>query len=256
MRYLDVINTFEINFMRFSSFFLLAAALGWVGITTAQVTTTVDCDLMGLVVNVGSDSNSVNLYHPGGYLTFPPAYNVMTWEFTDSEGNLIHEATTQDDNFIHVVHNLPVTDTLFVSVLLTNDSALHNGVPVACLIEDYLFWEVDTWPNSGEEYGTWTLGGSVGQDVSETSGLDAAAAQRLEWTMFPQPAADRLVMSGLTGAVTLTVLDLSGKERMKVAVRVATETLDVSELATGMYLVQVANVRGEVLGTRRMMVLR
>ena len=34
----------------------------------AQVTTTVDCDLMGLVVNVGTDSNSVNLWGPGGYL--------------------------------------------------------------------------------------------------------------------------------------------------------------------------------------------
>jgi hypothetical protein len=254
--YLRSTNTFEINLMRFSSLFLFAATLGWAGMATAQVTTTVDCDLMGLVVNVGSDSNSVNLYHPGGYLTWPPAYNVMTWEFTDSEGNLIDEATIQDDNFIHVVHNLPVTDTLFVSVLLTNDSALHNGVPVACLIEDYLFWEVDTWPNSGEEYGTWTLGGSVGEDVSETSGMDATAAQRLEWTMFPQPAVDRLVMTGLTGAGTVTVLDLSGKERMKVAVRAATETLDVSELATGMYLVQVANVRGDVVGTRRMMVLR
>ena len=256
LRYLGDINTFENKLMRFSILIFFAATFGWAGMATAQVTTTVDCDLMGLVVNVGSDSNSVNLYHPGGYLTWPPAFNVMTWEFTDSEGNLIHEATTQDDNFIHVVHNLPVTDTLFVSVLLTNDSALHNGVPVACLIEDYLFWEVDTWPNSGEEYGTWTLGGSVGQDVSETSGVEATAAQRVEWTMFPQPASGRLVMTGLTGAGTVTVLDLSGKERMKVAVRVATETLDVSELATGMYLVQVANVRGEVLGTRRMMVLR
>ena len=256
MRYLGDINTFEIKLMRFSFLIFFAATFGWAGMATAQVTTTVDCDLMGLVVNVGSDSNSVNLYHPGGYLTFPPAYNVMTWEFTDTDGNLIHYATTQDDNFIHVVHNLPVTDTLFVSVLLTNDSALHNGVPVACLIEDYLFWEVDAWPNSGEEYGTWTLGGSVGQDVGETSGLDAAAAQRLEWTMFPQPAVDRLVMTGLAGAGTLTVLDLSGKERMKVAVRAATETLDVSELATGMYLVQVASVRGKVVGTRRMMVLQ
>ena len=146
--------------LMFASFGLMFA------MSNAQVTTTVDCDLMGLVVNVGSDSNSVNLYHPGGYLTFPPDYNVMEWEFTDSEGNVIHEATTVNDNFIHVVHNLPVSDTLFVSVLLTNDSAFHNGVPVACLIEDYVFWEVDTWPNSGDEYGTWTLGGSVGEDVS------------------------------------------------------------------------------------------
>ena len=241
------------NMLRLSPFMFLVAIMGWTQAAYAQVTT-VDCDLMGLVVNVGSDSNSVNLYHPGGYLTWPPAYNVMTWEFTDSEGNLIHEETTQDDNFIHVVHNLPVTDTLFVSVLLTNDSALHNGVPVACLIEDYLFWEVDTWPNSGEEYGTWTLGGSVGEDVSETSGVDALMLPIDDWTMFPQPAADRLVINGLTGAGTVTVLDLSGRTRMQVLVRATTETVDVSELATGMYLVQVGNARGDVMGTRRMMV--
>ena len=241
--------------MQHSNLFFLAAIMGLALSANAQVTT-VDCDQMGLVVNVGSDSSSVNLYHPGGYLTFPPEYNVMTWEFTAADGTLIYEETTQDENFIHVVHNLPVTDTLFVSVLLTNDSALHNGVPVACLIEDYLFWEVDTWPNSGEEYGTWTLGGSVGEDVSETSGVDVTPTPSKDWTMFPQPAADRIFMKGLTGAGTVTVLDLSGKARMEVHVQAPTETLDVSGLATGMYLVQVANVRGEVLGTRRMMVLR
>ena len=52
--------------LMFASFGLMFA------MSNAQVTTAVDCDLMGLVVNVGSDSNSVNLYHPGGYLTFPP----------------------------------------------------------------------------------------------------------------------------------------------------------------------------------------
>lgn len=246
-------NTFTFSFMHHSKLFFLVAILGLALSANAQVTT-VDCDLMGLVVNVGSDSNSVNLYHPGGYLTFPPEYNVMTWEFTAADGTLIYEATTQDENFIHVVHNLPVTDTLFVSVLLTNDSALHNGVPVACLIEDYLFWEVDTWPNSGEEYGTWTLGGSVGQDVSETSGVDVLMAPIDGWTMFPQPATDRLVIKGLTGAGAVTVLDLSGRARMQVPVRATTQMLDVSELATGMYLVQVANMRGEVVGTRHMMV--
>ncbi len=250
--YLVVMNTH--SFLLRST--LLVAVLAMHGLGHTQVTS-VDCDQMNLVVNVGSDSNSVNLYHPGGYLTSPPQYNVMTWEFTDSEGNLILEATTQDESFIHVVHNLPVTDTLFVSVLLTNDSALLNGAPVACLIEDYLFWEVDTWPNSGEEYGTWTLGGSVGQDVSETSEVDVPMSQRNEWTLFPQPAADRLVMTGLTGLTgTVTVLDLSGKVRMEVPVRAKTETLDVSELATGLYLVQVLNAHGDAVGTRRMMVQR
>ena len=224
--------------MRFLSILCLTMIVGWPFQANSQVTTTVDCDLMGLVVNVGSDSNSVNLYHPGGYLTWPPAYNVMNWEFTDSEGNLIHEATTQDENFIHVVHNLPVTDTLFVSVLLTNDSALHNGVPVACLIEDYLFWEVDTWPNSGEEYGTWTLGGSVGQDVSETTGLNFVLPEWPLLELFPQPASDKLVVKGLRGMGTLMVLDMNGKILQQQTILTSQEEIDVQPLPVGQYLLQ------------------
>ena len=181
--------------MRFLSILCLTMIVGWPFQANSQVTTTVDCDLMGLVVNVGSDSSSVNLYHPGGYLTWPPAYNVMNWEFTDSEGNLIHEATTQDENFIQVVHNLPVTDTLFVSVLLTNDSAFHNGVPVACLIEDYLFWEVDTWPNSGR---------NMARGLSVEASVRMSVKQR-GWTIFQ--------LIGLGSNCSLTCCRQDGCER-------------------------------------------
>lgn len=150
-------------------YILIAAIFGFGPVSEAQVITTVDCDLMDLVCNVCSQTNVINLYHPGGYLTWPPSENVMEWEFTDSEGNLLHEETLVDDNFVSFDFDIPLTDTMFVSVLHTNDSAWHNGSQYswACLIEDYLVWEVDTWPNSGEEYGTWTLGGNVGLDVSE-----------------------------------------------------------------------------------------
>lgn len=146
---------------------MLTATCSIHGIVFSQVTTAVDCDLMGLVVNVGSQPNIISLYHPGGYLTWPPSENVMEWEFTDGDGDIIHEEVLVDNSFITFEFDIPLTDTMFVSVLLTNDSALLNGNPVACLIEDYLTWEISTWPNSGEEYGTWTLGGSVGVDVSE-----------------------------------------------------------------------------------------
>ena len=233
--------------LMFASFGLMFA------MSNAQVTTTVDCDLMGIVVNVVSDSNSVNLYHPGGYLTFPPDYNVMEWEFTDSEGNLIHEATTVNDNFIHVVHNLPVSDTLFVSVLLTNDSAFHNGVPVACLIEDYVFWEVDTWPNSGEEYGTWTLGGSVGEDVSEPLGIALIDSQL---DLYPQPAKDHVVLEGLPQRGRLVVMDMSGKPCLSLQHTQVTAILDVSDLPVGMFVLQVLDAQGQILERLKLMVAR
>ena len=130
-----------------------------------DVITAVPCDQMGLVVNVGSQPNMVSLYHPGGYLTWPGAYNVMEWEFTDGEGDVLHEETLVDNSFVSFGFDLPLTDTMHVSVVLTNDSAFLDGAPVACLIEDVLFWEINTYPN-GVEYGTWTLGGSVGVDAN------------------------------------------------------------------------------------------
>ena len=146
--------------MRHLAFFWACCVLPLAGL--AQVVTAVPCDQMSLVVNVGSNPNSISIYHPGGYLTWPGESNVMAWEFSDGAGNVIHEEVLVDNNFVSFGFDIPLTDTLFVSVLLTNEDAMLDGEPVACLIEDFLVWEIDTWPFSGEEYGTWTLGGSVG----------------------------------------------------------------------------------------------
>ena len=136
----------------------------------AQVTS-VGCDSMALVVNVGSQETALSLYHPGGYLTWPPSENVMDWMFTDEEGNVVHAETLIDNNFISFSHNVSITDTLFVSVLLTNDSSIYyDGNPVACLIEDHLTWE-ETEIIPGSFIGSWTLGGAVGTYAGEPSNI-------------------------------------------------------------------------------------
>ena len=140
--------------MRPFAFFLLVAGLGLAPKLNAQVTTTVDCDLMGLVCNVCSQPGMLNLYHPGGYLTWPDSTNVMEWEFTDSQGNVLHQETLVDDNFVSFSFDMDLTDTMFVSVLHTNESAFHDGSPDpwACLIEDFLVWEINTYPNGTDPY--------------------------------------------------------------------------------------------------------
>ena len=138
--------------------------------THAQVTS-VGCDSMALVVNVGSQEAALSLYHPGGYLTWPPSENVMEWLFTDEEDNVVHEETLIDENFVSFGHDVPITDTLFVSVLLTNDSCIYyDGNPVACLIEDYLTWE-ETEIIPGTFTGSWTLGGALGTYAGEPSNI-------------------------------------------------------------------------------------
>ena len=153
--------------MRLLALFTLAFAF-FVHASYAQVTS-VGCDSMALVVNVGSQETALSLYHPGGYLTWPPSENVMDWSFTDEEGNVVHAETLVDNNFISFSHNVPITDTLFVSVLLTNDSSIYyDGNSVACLIEDFLTWE-ETEIIPGSFIGSWTLGGAVGTYAGEPS---------------------------------------------------------------------------------------
>jgi len=142
--------------------FLLAIALGLIQTTQAQV----DCDIMNLIVNV-SDTALVKLYHPGPYLTWPPAENIIVWEITDTQGNIIAEDTLIDDSDYLFNHDIPLTDTMNVSALLTNDSA-----GVACLIEDELFWEV-TEIIPDVFIGRWEfVNGNVGVDVTNTMGVE------------------------------------------------------------------------------------
>ena len=157
---------------------ILTLALGLTQFASAQVTT-VDCDMMNLVVNV-SDTGLVKLYHPGHYLTHPQSENVIEWEVTDAAGNVIAQETLIDDSDFLFDFNTPLTEIMNVSAHLTNDSAIHNGFPVNCLIEDQLFWEV-TEIIPGYISGRWEfLHGNVGVDQNEVSGIFDVAPAAIE----------------------------------------------------------------------------
>ena len=144
---------------------MLAIALGLTQITQAQVVTTVDCDQTGLIVNV-SDTGYVNLYHSGHYLTNPRPENHIAWEITGTQGNIIAQDTLVDDAFFGFNHNISLTDTINVSAHLWNDSAIHNGYLVNCLIQDQLYWEV-TEIIPGTFMGAWSfIYGNVGVDMN------------------------------------------------------------------------------------------
>ena len=143
---------------------ILTVLIVFLGLTLqAQVITTVPCDQMGLLVNV-SDTNIVNLYHPGHYLTWPRTSNVIEWIISDKQGNVIAQDILTDEQSFTFQFDIPLTDTLLVSAQLVNDSAIHEGNSVNCLIEDALYWKEDVFP-SGTPYGRWTF-------VYENVGVD------------------------------------------------------------------------------------
>ena len=151
---------------------LLVIAIGLGYATNAQVTMTVPCDMMSLSVNI-SDTNFVDIYHPGHYLTHPQADNVIHWEITDTQGTIIAQESVVDYQRINFDPNISLTDTLNVSAHLVNDSAIYEGNPVSCLIEDQLYWQEDL---SSIDNGRWTfVHENVGVDQNEFLDIDEAS---------------------------------------------------------------------------------
>ncbi len=136
--------------------------------------TCVPCDQLGMSINVGSDSNSISIYHSGQYLTHPRSENNFNWEFLDESGNILHQIKIVDNAFANFSVNWSTNDTINVKVHFVNDSAiLENGNFINCLFEDQLYWMIDTFP-SGNSFGRWTfIHNSSGKDMNNSLGIDA-----------------------------------------------------------------------------------
>ena len=102
---------------------LLAITFGLHQSIQAQVITCVPCDQLGMVMNVGSSENSISIYHSGQYMTHPQSENIFMWEFTNQQGNIVHQDILVDEATITFGHNWSLTDTINVSVHFVNDSA-------------------------------------------------------------------------------------------------------------------------------------
>ena len=172
----------------------LAIALGLALTTKAQVITCIPCEQISMVVNVGSDTTSLNIYHAGQYLTHPQEHNIFSWEFTDNQGNIIFKDTIVDDSHCSFSHNFPITDTMNVTVYLRNDSAnldswyINQGLPtngnsINCLFEDKIFWMTGEYP-SGTPWGRWEFVtgdySNPGVDLNVVLALDDIIYQKKE----------------------------------------------------------------------------
>ena len=217
---------------------LLAVLVLIVAQAQAQVTTSVDCDLTGMVVNVGSNPNSVNIYHSGHYLTHPQEYNVIAWEITDTQGNLITQDTIVDNAFYAFSHDIPVTDTINVSAHLTNDSTIHEGFPVSCLLEDQLYWEI-TEVIPGTFISSWSfVHGNVG--VDQNSALDSCFANPIEGCLGveiwdPVCGCDGVTYSNSTIAACNSILNSTPGECLPIDNFTCTSNSGIQIIAVGFW---------------------
>ena len=69
----------------------------------------------------------------------------------------------------------------------------------------------------------------------------------MDLRLYPNPAGDRVVLEGIVGKAEVTVADLVGRVVLKQAVNEGNNTLDVSALPAGVYMVRVGAVARKVV---------
>lgn len=199
------------------------------------------CDMTSVSVSF-SDTDMVQLYHPGFFLIPSGEDNVCDWTVQDFSGQVIHSDSTTGAAFeqgrILFNHMVPITDSMEVNLVITNAT---EGI--TCTIQDILFWEeIEVLP--GSFIGNWAiLSNNVGTQDSIVSGVDSKSLQS-EITLYPSPAADFFFVKGIQGQQNLRILNASGLVVMEEEMVSEHQMIDSSTLPKGLYIVEISTARG------------
>ena len=204
------------------------------------------CSFVEISVS-SSDTTYVQLYHPG-FFNLPSGFaNVCVWEVTTFSNTIVHQDTTSgawaDQSFSLFNHSVPITDSMRVTLVITNDTT-----GTTCTITDTLFWE-ETEVIPGVFIGNWAILGSNG---GVATGLaDATATRAATLTVFPSPALDHVRITGVEGPFDLAIVDARGALVATHRNVSPAERVDVSRLLPGVYIIRLTDDRELPLGLAR-----
>ncbi len=234
-------------------------AFGLIQTTNAQsVVTCLPCDQLGMVVNVGSDSTFLSIYHSGQYLTHPQEHNIFSWEFTDSQGNIIFTDTIVNNSDCSFSHNFPTTDTMNLTVYLRNDSAnldawyINQGLSptgnsINCLFEDQIYWKTGVFP-SGTPWGRWEFVAgdysNPGVDLNAIASISESQKIESKLKIYPSPTYNSLHLEGPNENYSIQILNIQGELFHELHNVNGHQDIDVSFLPSGLYFMNVKNKKG------------
>ena len=212
------------------------------------------CEFVGVSVSA-SDTAQVNLYHPGffffGATPNVGGYdNVCYWTIYDMEGNVLHEAETSGDwetqSFMLFEHDVPVTDSMRVEIVLT--SPLED---FDCCVSDTLIWDETQSPSGNSVWGDWST-----ETDGYTEGVECATStieveSKVETIqLYPQPAEEFVRIDGLNEPESFRLFDALGHEWPISPALGSGGSLDVRHLPSGLYFLTIFQ-RGGPAATKR-----
>lgn len=87
----------------------------------------------------------------------------------------------------------------------------------------------------------WTING----DTAGSCTLSTPSLTNQDILMYPNPATDHIVLSGLMGNETIKMFDSTGRQLQTKQVTKAIQHLDMNNFASGIYFIYVTNTQGE-----------
>ena len=221
--------------------FLFIIVFTYLQFVTAQVTSCVPCNQLGMVMNVGSQQTAISIYHSGQYMTHPRSQNNFIWEFSDHHGNILHLDTLVDESTISFGHSWSLTDTIDVIVRFVNDSAiLPNGNSINCLFEDQIYWST----GSSTPWGSWTfIHNNVGVDVTDINEMTTLES---DFNIFPSPTSSHLSLRGPNEEYAVKILNVHGQLFYEMNHIQGQQLLDVSSFPSGLYFLLVTSSNGNL----------
>ena len=207
------------------------------------------CSSVGVQIS-SSDTNQIQLYHAGFFNIDSGYANVCEWEVTTFQGNVVHQATTSgqwaDQSFSLFNHSVPVTDSMEVTLFITNPLA-----GITCSITDTLVWE-ETEVLPGSFIGNWSiLGDYVGEENELiTSVISRRTEKQIE--IIPSLVTDQFIIRNIDENFSIIMFDSLGRKVFDKTMY-GWEVLNISSFKPGMYYVHIYDANDKIMDIKKLM---
>ena len=142
---------------------------------------------------------------------------------------------------------------------IQNDPSLLIGVGLDRNTDNHqnMFYQVDGYWYASSIQGSWMLRPVFGDPITGPIGVSEISRITLPFDLYPQPAQDRIIVSGINGSSS-TTYDYLIRHFTGAEIRKGTYNGEISttDLASGVYLLTITDVRNGTSGTKLMMIQR
>jgi len=180
----------------------------------------------------------------------PNLFNLIVWKSIDPDSIMLEdnfllpqfEDILNGFAFYRLSQPLPVTDSFYIGwqqVSLQSDLKMDVGFDFNDTTNEHLWFNVAGYWEQSQKQGTVMMRPVLGKTIPFGVGISPVNANN-DFKIFPNPASDLIYVSGESNDLQLEVIDYSGRKILSANHQ---SSIDIRQLAEGMYLLRITDLR-------------